>query len=78
MLAPVVCLEWVGDGNVSWLFNACLLKWPLSPFFNPNAVRKAKIVCNFCLSECNRLSECSRVNIYVVHISSGGSKNVSL
>ena len=28
MLAPVVCLEWVGDRNVSWLFNACLLKWP--------------------------------------------------
>ena len=24
-------------------------------FFNPNAVRKAKIVCNFGLSECNRV-----------------------
>ena len=24
-------------------------------WFNPIALRKAKIVCNFCLSECNRI-----------------------
>ena len=35
------------------------MKWPSETgiHFNPNALRKAKIVCNFGLSECNRVKE---------------------
>ena len=30
--------------------------------FNPVALRKAKIVCNFGVSECNRFSECNQMD----------------
>ena len=29
----------------------------MKEYFNPTALRKAKIACNFCLSGCNRLND---------------------
>ena len=43
--------------------TSCFLPWMVEPY-NPTAFRKAKIVCNFGLSECNRVNKtCHRDRI---------------
>ena len=34
--------------------------------FNPTALRKAKILCNFGLSECNRVNQKTKLKVYTV------------
>ena len=50
------------------LINNCSIWLPDASFVYPIALRKAKIVYNFGLSECNRVkSECNRSNNKLMH-----------
>ena len=65
----IYLLNYWGSRNYGIWSN---MKQQISYLVNPIALRKAKIVYNFGLSECNRvnnfgLSECNRVNLFSVH-----------
>ena len=44
---------------------SCLLPWATEPFFNPIALRKAKIVYNFGPFECSRVKGSTFIGKYL-------------
>ena len=51
----------MGGGKQQHNNNNNLKNWLRHFFLNPTALRKVKIVCNFGLSECNRVTELTSV-----------------